>query len=140
MGNFRRFLGLSRSDRKSLVVAVGAVATSRLLLWALPYRLLTTVLERSAGRAAPDREKGDREATGLQIGRDVSRAARIVPRATCLVQALAAQWLILRSGTPAALHFGVAKDAGGVEAHVWLESGGQVVLGGDRSDRFTALT
>ena len=122
------------------MVAIGAVAAARLLLWVLPYRLLTAVLERSAERSRSDCEVWDAQELGLRIGRDVARAARLVPRATCLVQALAAQWLITRTGTSAALRFGVAKASKGVEAHVWIESGGHVVLGGDHSDRFTALT
>ena len=140
VGRFRSFLRLSRDDRRSLVAAIGAVASARLLLWALPSRLLTAVLARSAARAKIGRDPRDAQAVGRRIGEDVARAARLVPRATCLVQALAAQWLITRSGESAALRFGVAKDARGVEAHVWLESGGQAVLGGDHRDRFTALT
>ena len=122
------------------MVAIGVVAAARLLLWAMPYRLLTAVLERSAARATTGRDLWDAQAVGRRIGADVARAARLVPGATCLVQALAAQWLITRSGASAALRFGVARGARGVEAHVWLESGGQVVLGGDHRDRFTALT
>ena len=140
VGGFRSFLGLSRADRRSLVVAIGAVVAARLLLWALPYRLLAAVLERSTARAKTGRDPWDAQAVGQRIGAGVARAARLVPRATCLVQALAAQWLIARSGASSSLRFGVAKDAMGVEAHVWLESGGQVVLGGDHRDRFTALT
>ena len=140
VGRFRSFVRLSRDDRRSLVVAIGAVTSARLLLWALPYRLLTAVLERSASRATTGRDPWDAQAVGRRIGADVARAAHLVPGATCLVQALAAQWLITRSGASSALRFGVAKGAMGVEAHVWLESGGQVVLGGDHRDRFTALT
>ena len=140
VGRFRSFLSLSRDDRRSLVVAIGAVAAARLLVWALPYRLLRAVLGGSAARATTGRDPWDARAVGRRIGADVARAARLVPRATCLVQALAAQWLITRSGASAALRFGVAPDGDGVEAHVWIESGGQVVLGGDHRERFTALT
>ena len=140
VGRFRSFLSLSPDDRRSLVAAIGAVAAARLLLWALPYGLLTAVSERSAARASSGPEPRDAQAVGRRIGAEVARAARHVPRATCLVQALAAQWLITRSGASAALRFGVATDGEGVEAHVWLESGGQVVLGEDQRDRFTALT
>ena len=140
VSRFRSFLRLSRDDRRSLVVAIGAVASARLLLWALPYRLLTAVLERSAARATTGRAPWPAQTVGRRIGADVARAARLVPHATCLAQVVAAQWLITRSGASAALRFGVAKGAVGVEAHVWLESGGQVVLGGDHRDCFTALT
>ncbi|MSR22793.1 MAG: lasso peptide biosynthesis B2 protein [Gemmatimonadetes bacterium] len=71
---------------------------------------------------------------------DVARAARVVPGATCLVQALAAEWPIRRGGAAASLRFGVAKGDGGLDAHAWLESGGRVLLGGDPGAQFTTLT
>lgn len=120
------------------MMAFGAVAAARVLLWALPYRTLRSVLERSAPRAS--RGACRPGAAGQRIGADVARVARLVPGATCLVQAVAAQWLITRSGASAGLRIGVARGTQGVEAHAWLESDGRVVLGGDDLDRFTALT
>lgn len=52
-----------------------------------------------------------------------------VPKATCLVQALAAQLLLTRHGHMADLQIGVSQ-AKGFEAHAWLEFEGRVVLGG----------
>jgi hypothetical protein len=78
-------------------------------------------------------------ATAERIARDVERAARLVPRATCLVQALAGVWLIARTGAPVALQVGVAFGARGLEAHAWLESGERVILGGDEAARFAPL-
>lgn len=60
----------------------------------------------------------------------VSKAARYVPRATCLTQALAGQYLLARRGIASRIRFGV--DATGAEfrAHAWLISGDSIVLGG----------
>ena len=63
----------------------------------------------------------------------VRAASKGVPHATCLTQALAAQVLFSRYRHAADLKIGVAKgDAGGLEAHAWLEHGGRVVIGNVR--------
>ncbi len=59
--------------------------------------------------------------------------ARYVPwRSDCLVQALAGQHWLARSGIPSEIVVGTAKSADGVfEAHAWLRQGERIVLGGD---------
>ena len=67
--------------------------------------------------------------------------APYVPKATCLVKALAGSRLLARHGHSAALKIGVARgEAGQLEAHAWLERGGTVVLGGLADlDRYVPL-
>lgn len=67
----------------------------------------------------------------------VAWAARAVPRATCLTQALAAQMLLARAGYPSSLRMGARRRDGTLEAHAWLEDGERVVYGA-RGD-FVAL-
>lgn len=60
----------------------------------------------------------------------VSRAARAVPGASCLVQALAARQMLARRGVEASLRFGVRRgDAAPLAAHAWLERDGLIVFG-----------
>jgi hypothetical protein len=55
----------------------------------------------------------------------VDRAARIQPLpARCLARSLALHWLLGREGLPSALKIGVAKDAGALVAHAWVELAG----------------
>ena len=73
----------------------------------------------------------------------IARAARFVPRATCLTQALAGQWLLARKGYGSRVMIGVRRGQGlSVAAHAWLRVGDEVVLGGDTEDlsAFTELT
>lgn len=57
---------------------------------------------------------------------------RLLSRNPCLPRALAVLILFRRGGEPAELRLGVAREADGlVEAHAWIESAGQVVIGGD---------
>jgi hypothetical protein len=61
-------------------------------------------------------------------------AARLPFRSDCLVQAIAAQRWLRRSGIASQLHFGVPRDKPATfEAHAWLTAGEIVVTGGDVS-------
>jgi hypothetical protein len=59
-------------------------------------------------------------------------AGRHVPRATCLVRAIAGQAFLARYGHQTDLRIGVLRDRSEkrVKAHAWLESQGLVLLGG----------
>ena len=71
----------------------------------------------------------------------LTRGALLVPQATCLTQALSMQVLLGRSGYPSRLYLGVKKsEAGGFEAHAWVECGDCIVIGGDSSHNWTPLT
>ena len=78
--------------------------------------------------------------TGRRIGWAVSAVSRIVPGATCLAQALAAEYLLVGAGCPAVLHIGARNDeASGFEAHAWVVSDGEIIVGDVGVDRFTPL-
>ena len=125
------------AERRSLLAAVVAVAAIRFCLWILPYRVVRRL---ARGTSMPPRGTPQASVVSAErIARDVARAARVVPRATCLVQALAGEWLIVRAGAPVVLQYGVAFGERGVEAHAWLESGGRVILGGEEAARFSPL-
>lgn len=68
--------------------------------------------------------------------------SRFIPKATCLPQALVAQHILIRNGYPADFKIGVAKGPNGIlDAHAWVTSGNEVVIGGDvNSSRFTPLS
>ena len=74
-----------------------------------------------------------------RIGWAVRSAARFVPGATCLPQALAAEAILRRRGHPADLRLGVTRGDHGVEAHAWVESYGRVIVGDGDLDRFEPL-
>jgi hypothetical protein len=58
---------------------------------------------------------------------------RLFPERPCLVQALAARWLLARRGIASDLHIGVLKNDDALEAHAWLERDGRVLVGGAAS-------
>ncbi len=74
----------------------------------------------------------------------ICRAVRIVsvlvPGATCLTQALAAQALLARRGESAQVCFGVEKNVSPFRAHAWLESAeGQMLIGHVDLSQFARL-
>ena len=139
MKRLRKFLQLPSAERRLLVKAALLLGAVRLGLWLLPFRTLRRVLTQLGqgfeGLYKLDQCSEDRLAWG------VTKASRYVPKATCLTQALATQVLLARRGQPALLRIGVVKgEEGRLEAHAWLESRGEVVIGGSELERYTQLT
>ncbi len=121
----------------ALVTAAMLLAAVRVALLVVPY----ATVQRAAARASrPRAARPDRLPAALVAWR-VARAARIVPGASCLVQALAARVLLARAGYASRLRIGVARRAqGALEAHAWVECDGVVVIGGvDDVARFVPL-
>jgi hypothetical protein len=129
-----KLIALPGARRRLLVRAFLTVTAFRAALSVLPFRWTRRLAARDGGRTpatAPSRE---------ELVWAVSAAARHVPRATCLTQALALQALLTREGHDARLRLGVARgELGALEAHAWLESGGRVVIGGPQAARFVPL-
>jgi hypothetical protein len=105
----------------------------------LPFQLYRKMMRPSVRKP----EMGDDAAAAFskRVGWAVRAVARRVPwRAVCFHQGIAAQQMLCRAGVSAELHYGVAKSVDKrFEAHVWVTSHGQTVVGGETQDRFTVL-
>jgi hypothetical protein len=126
----RRVIRCLADDRGLLISALALVSAIRLGLWVFPVRTVGHVL----GWFVPGVPKTLDPSVPERVARAVARASRVVPDATCLTQALAAQVILERHGLPARLHIGVLRDSGqAVRAHAWVESRGVTVIGGAMS-------
>src|SRR5207248_10673296 len=86
------------------------------------------------------RERSARAPEVDRLGWALGAAARRVPGATCLVQALAARILLGRQRIPAVVRIGVARERGApLESHAWVESEGRVVVGDAHLDRYAPI-
>jgi len=127
MRPIRKLWRLPRADRSLLLTAAVWLAATRVGLWLLPLRVVRrwlayAVQSRHLARGSPPSPERIAWAVGV--------ARHVVPSATCLPQALAAEALLVRSGHPADLRIGIVKTAvGRVTAHAWVESDGRVVVG-----------
>jgi hypothetical protein len=114
--------------------AWGILATVRMALWVLPFKIVQRTLAITAPAQAPasaDRPDDTPDAYRIrQVGTSIEHMSRYVPACTCLVQALSADWLLKWLRQPAHLRIGARRDADGkLLAHSWLESGGRVIVG-----------
>ena len=119
-----RKLGRLPAPRRAILIrTVFALWAARLATWLLPFPLGRRLLVGSHRTSTPT-------VSGEQIRWAMSHAQRVVPRATCLPQALAAEALLTRGGLPADLRIGVKKEPSGkLLAHAWVESNGRIVVG-----------
>jgi len=125
MARVAKFLRLSTPDKLLLARCVLTVAVVRLGLSLLSYRALRRWLPRTTAGAEATGDAARRIVWGVDV------ASRLVPRATCLVKAFAAQLILARAGYRSQLRIGVGNGTGGAFiAHAWLICGEGVLLGG----------
>lgn len=132
----RKFVGLPTAERWLLVKAALLLGATKLGLKLLPFRLLRRLVG-SFSRPTAWLPATARLSTA-RIVWAVELASRYVP-ATCLSRALSAQVLLARRGYPVLLHFGAVKEGERFLAHAWLESEGQVVIGGHVHEPYVPL-
>jgi hypothetical protein len=96
-------------------------------------------LARGIERTSPSLAEAD-AATAYWIRRSVRAWGRRLPwRAKCFEQGLAASWMLRRRKLGYSLHYGAANRPRGIDAHVWVTSGDQPVVGHESRDEFAAL-
>jgi len=116
--------------------------TLEALLELVRVRLGVTLFRRPTKQmlAPPDVSTGPQRDAVEDLAWAVGAASRYVPRATCLVQALALQAMCARRGHVTALKIGVAHGKRReLEAHAWLESEGRILIGSQGSSGFSPL-
>ncbi len=129
-----KFFRLPISDQRLLMRAAIAVVSAKLAV---------KMLRLPAARAAVTRlERLGWFVTLAPANRvvwAVEAAGRAIPgMKNCLVQAVAAEAMLVRTGHPCELRIGAAKNGPGeLIAHAWLESEGRVLIGEFELDRYT---
>lgn len=115
--------------------AFPVVCLVRLALWFVPSRVLLRCVAGLVRRA----EKPARVDAGVvRVGWAVRAAARRIPAASCLTQALSAQVLLAARGLSSELKIGVTLDSNRqFSAHAWVLVDGKVLVGGRETRRFT---
>jgi transglutaminase superfamily protein len=122
MSAIRKFLRLHARDRRLLLEAVTLLLSLRVALRLIPIRWLFSIRFHRTSPATIERTD--------RLLWSVCCASRRLPATTCLVQALALHILMSRYGHDSQVRIGVTNRNGNLDAHAWVESGGQVLLGG----------
>ena len=125
MRNWSRLRSLSIPEVLFLARCLAVVAAVRLALTLSSYNRVRDKVMRLEARG--DAGIGDLR----RVAWGVAAAARLVPGASCLTQALAGQYLLARQGKASKITIGIERDSGPrLKAHAWLMSGDHIVLGG----------
>ena len=118
----RSFVALPAARRLLLVRAFVTVALVRAALWLFSFARICTTLERVSRNRGIDADAGTSALTIPEVEWAVTHVARLVPRATCLTQALAIRAILARAGVACTISIGVALPAGdSLRAHAWIE-------------------
>jgi len=101
------------------------VAAARVALWTLPFRWVRRLID--------SRQMISPQLAAVPVNRlswAVKVAARRIPGASCLTQAIALQRLLARAGHSAEIRIGVARDSSrAFKSHAWVQCSGEIVLG-----------
>jgi hypothetical protein len=94
---------------------------------------LTSAEESAAGDATT--------AATIALGALVERVGNHTPwNSNCLAQAIAVTFMLRRRGVKTTMYFGVAKNhEGECEAHAWTRSGGAILTGRNRVNRYAVV-
>jgi hypothetical protein len=120
----QQFIRLDSAQQFLVMCAVTTLSLAALALRLVPFSMVRS----TAGRppvTAYGRPRFSAENVAWAIAAVGGRCG-----ATCLTQAVAAQWLMARLGLAGVLHIGVSHGKP-FAAHAWLESNGRVILGGE---------
>ncbi|MGG7566078.1 lasso peptide biosynthesis B2 protein [Rhodovulum sp. DZ06] len=122
-----RLARLGPEKRRALAAAVWWLARAR--AWHARHSAAESFARLQAGGGAV-RAAGSAPAPAVMRWALEAAGKRVPWRADCVVQALAAKFWLERAGVESAFRLGVQRVGGGLEAHAWLEVGGEAVSGG----------
>jgi hypothetical protein len=139
MKRLRRFFRLPATKRRCLISAALLLPTIKGCLVVFRFQTLRGLLARLTG--LPPGIRRSKGGSTEEVVWAVELVGALMPWAsTCLTQALTAQVLLLRRGHPALVHIGTFKgEDGDFHAHAWVESRGEVLIGGHELEQFTPL-
>lgn len=134
-GKLKAFIALPFRDKLFFLDAVLLLSISKMVVLTLPFKKVAPYLGTVNG---PIDERLDslQSAKAERVKLFVQMAAGNVPfKSVCLDQAMAAMLLLRRFKIPSNLCLGVKPNdkERKLDAHAWVECGGQILVGGRRS-------
>ncbi|KAA9397180.1 lasso peptide biosynthesis B2 protein [Haloarcula sp. CBA1130] len=134
----REFRALSRAQKLLLCEAVVLMATSKVLLAVAGLEDAERYVGTISQALPCHRQSGSPESVRWAV---LTAGSRLPGTYDCLDRALAGSTLLVANDLPHCLRFGVDTQSDTFEAHAWIESNGDVLIG-DVADfeRFRTLT
>ena len=130
------FIKLPSRDKQMAIEALFWVIVIRLMVWIFPFKFVQKRVQKIASYLSSD-SVSPVSMSRLRVM--IVIVSRYVPRATCLVQALAGYILFSKYGYTPSIKIGVLNEEGKFEAHAWLENDNNVVLGESEKDFKTIM-
>lgn len=135
-----KVLKLRRQEMVLVAEALLLIAIVRSAMLKLSIPRLRSLAKFLAGTA---RERStETHPTPERITWAIAAAGRRMPGGrNCLAQAVAAEALLTRFGYPSEFRIGARRTGGGeLQAHAWLESHGQVLIGAFELETYSVMT
>ncbi|QJQ94021.1 MULTISPECIES: lasso peptide biosynthesis B2 protein [Halomonadaceae] len=147
MSKFRRFRQLSANRKLMLLEAAALLPVAWFMVRALPFRWWSHRLGSSTPGESDPRQHASvgASASASEISRSVQIINRLAfGRFTCLMLAMAAQWMLNRRKISSSLVLGTLTERSDddrlvMKAHAWLRVNAQTVLG-HHNGRYTPIT
>ncbi|WP_321422022.1 lasso peptide biosynthesis B2 protein [uncultured Methanobacterium sp.] len=130
------FIKLSLQDKIIALKSIYWVFVIRVMIWVFPFNY---VQKRVQNIVYGTQTLENRPISISRLRTMIVVVARYVPRATCLVQALAGHILFSKYGYGTSIKIGVLTENGEFEAHAWVEHDNLVVLGESEKDFKTIM-
>ena len=139
MGIFLDFIKLSYPEKILALESLFWVTVVRVMIWIFPFSFAQKRVQKIATYLSPDELDKVHKVRIERIRMMIVVISRYIPRATCLVQAMAGHIIFSRYGYNTIIKIGVLNEDGVFEAHAWLEHSGNVVLGESEKNYKTIL-
>lgn len=123
------------ADGPMLAEALAALALASLAIAFLPFRRVAAFASPTAREPARVDSEIVRRARSAITG----WSRRVPWRTVCFQKGLALHWMLRRRGIPSVLLYGARRDGEGLAAHVWVDVGGETVIGGEEAPSFACL-
>ena len=135
-----RVWNLTSQEWILLLNALWSLGLARCAVTFLPFRRIAAGLG-DVKTESPSTDAGDNRPEIEQIRWAIQAiSSRLPGTRQCLVQGLAAKWILQRRRIPSTLYFGVTKDTkGNLKAHAWLRSGSQMVTGTEGRKQYSVV-
>lgn len=142
---FIKYKALSNEKKNALAHACWQLSLARLALTARPFRNLVAGSELSPGNAVPNRLESSAQRAADTTAWAVQTAAGQLPwRSNCLVQAIAAQRMLIKQDVSGVIYLGAASgtrvsDQSELMAHAWLKCGDNFITGEFEAEGYSAI-
>lgn len=135
MSRIKTFFKLSFDKKSLLIKSVVSILLIRIFLFILPFSRVYTISNKISRIFFTQKNSKYVE----DIIWSVRVASLLIPKTTCLIQALTAQILMTHYNYDSVLKIGVNKSHN-FEAHAWIEMNKKIVLGESEMDFIPILT